>query len=146
MQTHLAELLELLADPGESSGTSQALRDRKLSPEALQALSVLLEGTVSRGRTIHPLHRLLSRGPLQSMAGYSKLSRSYSLQQLQSWLRQALTLNPFGMSTCLRSGKKLAWALQGAEGFSFVTLPTWFYLRSEGFHWVITQILDASVK
>lgn len=125
MQTHLAELLELLADPGELSGTGQALRNSKLSAEALQALSVLLEGTVSRGRTIHPLHQLLSRAPLQSMAGYSKLSGSYSLQQLQSWLSQALTLNPFGMSTCLRSGKKLAWALQGTKCFSFIiTFPT----------------------
>lgn len=114
VQTHLAELLELLADPGELSGSGQTLRDSKLSAEALQALSVLLEGTVSRGRTIHPLHRLLNRTPLQSLAGYLKLSRSYSLQQLQSWLRQSLSLNPFGMSTCLRSGKKLAWALQGA--------------------------------
>ncbi|XP_058247428.1 TBCC domain-containing protein 1 [Hemibagrus wyckioides] len=112
VQTHLAELLELLADPGELGSSRQALRDATLSTEALQALGVLLEGTVSHGHTVHPLCRLLSRAPLQSAAGYSKLSRSYSLQKLQSWLRQALTLNPFGMSTCLRSGKKLAWALQ----------------------------------
>ncbi|KAK3568916.1 hypothetical protein QTP86_019555 [Hemibagrus guttatus] len=112
VQTHLAELLELLADPGELGSSRQALRDATLSAEALQALGVLLEGTVSRGHTVHPLCRLLSRAPLQSAAGYSKLSRSYSLQKLQSWLHQALTLNPFGMSTCLRSGKKLAWALQ----------------------------------
>ncbi|GAA6086103.1 TBCC domain-containing protein 1 [Tachysurus ichikawai] len=112
VQTHLAELLELLSDPGELSSSHQVLRDGTLSSDALQALSVLLEGTVSRGRTIHPLYRLLSRAPLQSVAGYSKVSRSYSLQKLQSWLHQALTLNPFGMSTCLRSGKKLAWALQ----------------------------------
>ncbi|XP_026999454.2 TBCC domain-containing protein 1 [Tachysurus fulvidraco] len=112
VQTHLAELLELLSDPGELSSSHQVLRDGTLSSEALQALSVLLEGTVSRGRTIHPLYRLLSRAPLQAVAGYSKVSRSYSLQKLQSWLHQALTLNPFGMSTCLRSGKKLAWALQ----------------------------------
>lgn len=120
VQTHLAELLELLSDPGELSSSHQVLRDGTLSSDALQALSVLLEGTVSRGRTIHPLYRLLSRAPLQSVAGYSKVSRSYSLQKLQSWLHQALTLNPFGMSTCLRSGKKLAWALQGKKCFSFV--------------------------
>lgn len=125
MQIHLAELLELLADPDELSGSRQALRDSTLSAEAVQALSVLLEGTVSRGRTIHPLYRLLSRGPLQSMAGYSKHSRSYSLLQLQSWLRQVLTLNPFGMSTCLRSGKKLAWALQGIKCF-----PLYYFLLS----------------
>lgn len=134
MQTHLAELLELLAEPGEPSGSGRAVRDGRVSVEALEALGVLLEGTVSRGRTIHPLHRLLSRVPLQSMAGYSKLGRSYSLQQLQSWLRQTLTLNPFGMSTCLRSGKKLAWALQGAKSFSFVT----FTFMSSGRHLIYT--------
>ncbi|KAL7881282.1 hypothetical protein AOLI_G00081300 [Acnodon oligacanthus] len=112
MQTHLSELLELLVEPGELSGSGQALRDSQLSAEAVQALSLLLEGSASRGRTVHPLHRLLGRAPLQAQAGYSKISRSYSLQQLQNWLRQTLTLNPFGMSTCLRSGKKLAWALQ----------------------------------
>lgn len=112
IQIHLAELLELLADPGKPSESRQAVRDGTLSAEAMQALSMLLEGTVSLGHTIHPLHRLLTRAPLQSVAGYSKLGCSYSLQQLQSWLRQTLTLNPFGMSTCLRSGKKLAWALQ----------------------------------
>ncbi|KAI5621443.1 TBCC domain-containing protein 1 isoform 1 [Silurus asotus] len=112
VQTHLAELLELLVDPGELSSSSQTVRDSEISADALQALSMLLEGTMSNGRTIHPLHRLLSRAPLQAMAGYSKLTRSYSLLQLESWLRQVLTLNPFGMSSCLRSGKKLAWALQ----------------------------------
>ncbi|KAL6485256.1 hypothetical protein MHYP_G00073010 [Metynnis hypsauchen] len=112
IQTHLFELLELLVEPGELSGSGQALRDSQLSAEAVQALSLLLEGSASRGRTVHPFHRLLGRAPLQAQAGYSKLSHSYSLQQLQNWLRQTLTLNPFGMSTCLRSGKKLAWALQ----------------------------------
>ncbi|XP_072542725.1 TBCC domain-containing protein 1 [Salminus brasiliensis] len=112
VQTHLSEILELLSEPGELSGSGQALRDSQLPFEAVQALSLLLEGSASRGRTVHPVHRLLGRAPLQAQAGYSKLSRSYSLQQLQSWLRQTLTLNPFGMSTCLRSGKKLAWALQ----------------------------------
>ncbi|XP_066542269.1 TBCC domain-containing protein 1 [Hoplias malabaricus] len=112
VQSHLGEVLELLAEPGELSVSGQALRDSELSMEAVQALSFLLEGSVSHGRTVHSLYRLLSRTALQSQAGYSKLSRTYSLQTLQSWLRQALTLNPFGMSTCLRSGKKLAWALQ----------------------------------
>ena len=80
---------------------------------SLQGLSLLLEGSVSRGRNVHPIHKLLSRAPLQTQAGYSKLGRSFSLHPLLAWLRQALVPNPFGMSTCLRSGKKLAWAQQG---------------------------------
>ncbi|KAM6985069.1 TBCC domain-containing protein 1 [Aplochiton taeniatus] len=110
--SHLCELLELLVEPGQLSASGQALRDSQVSAEALQGLSLLLEGSASRGRTVHPIHRLLSRAPLQAQAGYSKLSRSFPLHQLLSWLRKSLTLNPFGMSACLRSGKKLAWAQQ----------------------------------
>ncbi|XP_035265975.1 TBCC domain-containing protein 1 [Anguilla anguilla] len=112
VQTHLSDLLELLVEPGQLSRSGQAVRDSQISAEAVQGLSFLLEGCVSRGRTVHPVHRLLSRAPLQAQAGYSQLSRSFSLQQLQTWLRQTLCLNPFGTSACLRSGKKLAWAHQ----------------------------------
>ncbi|XP_041936609.1 TBCC domain-containing protein 1 [Alosa sapidissima] len=112
VQSHLSELLELLLEPGQLSGSGQVLRDSQVPLEALHGLSLLLEGSMSRGRSVHPLHRLLSRPPLQAQTGYSKLSRSFGLQQLQQWLRQALTLNPFGISACLRSGKKLAWAQQ----------------------------------
>ncbi|XP_076857573.1 TBCC domain-containing protein 1 [Brachyhypopomus gauderio] len=112
VQTHLAELLELLVEPGDLGRSAQAPRDVQLPAAALQGLSLLLEGSASHGRTVHPVHRLLGRAPVQAQAGYSKLSHSYSLQRLQAWLRQALTLNPFGMSTCLRSGRKLTWALQ----------------------------------
>ncbi|KAJ8352880.1 hypothetical protein SKAU_G00243560 [Synaphobranchus kaupii] len=112
VQTHLSDLLELLVEPGQLSRSGQAVRDSQISAEALQGLSFLLEGSVSQGRTVHPIHKLLTRTPLQAEAGYSKLSRSFSLQRLQAWLRQALRLNPFGISACLRSGKKLAWAHQ----------------------------------
>ncbi|XP_064832858.1 TBCC domain-containing protein 1-like isoform X3 [Oncorhynchus masou masou] len=112
LQTHLCELLELLVEPGQLSGSGQAVKDSQVSLEALQGLSLLLEGSVSRGRNVHPIHKLLSRAPLQTQAGYSKLGRSFSLHPLLAWLRQALVPNPFGMSTCLRSGKKLAWAQQ----------------------------------
>ncbi|XP_052004818.1 TBCC domain-containing protein 1 [Xyrauchen texanus] len=112
IQTHLAEILELLVEPGQLSSSGQILRDSQLTPEAMKCLSLLLEGSVSHGRTVHPIHKLLSRAPLQTQAGFSKLSHTYSLQQFQVFLRQALCLNPFGLSTCPQSGKKLAWALQ----------------------------------
>lgn len=113
IQTHLAELLELLVEPGQLSSSGQVLRDSQLTSEAIESLSLLLEGSVSHSRTVHPIHKLLSRSALQSQAGFSKLSRSYSLQQFQGFLRQALCLNPFGISTFSQSGKKLAWAIQG---------------------------------
>lgn len=112
IQTHLCDLLELLVEPGQLSGSGQAVRDSQVSLEALPGLSLLLEGSVGQGRGVHPLHRLLSKAPFQAQAGFSKLSRSFPLHPLMSWLRQTLVLNPFGMSACLRSGKKLAWAQQ----------------------------------
>ncbi|KAJ8255239.1 hypothetical protein GJAV_G00202650 [Gymnothorax javanicus] len=112
IQTHLSDLLELLVEPGQLSRSGQVLRDSQISTEALQGLSFLLEGSVSLGRTVHPVHKLLSRAQLQAQAGYSKLTRSFSLQRLQDWLCQSLSINPFGISACLRSGKKLAWAQQ----------------------------------
>uniref|UniRef100_A0A8C1ZSU6 TBCC domain-containing protein 1 n=1 Tax=Cyprinus carpio TaxID=7962 RepID=A0A8C1ZSU6_CYPCA len=117
IQTHLAELLELLVDPGQLSNSGQVLRDSQLTSEALESLSLLLEGSVSHSRTVHPIHKLLSRLPLQSQAGFSKLSRSYSLQQFQGFLQQVLCLNPFSISTCSQSGKKLAWGTLKAKIF-----------------------------
>ncbi|XP_065107706.1 TBCC domain-containing protein 1 [Paramisgurnus dabryanus] len=112
IQTHLSELLELLLEPGQLSSSGQILRDSQLTPEALESLSLLLEGSVSPSRNVYPIHKLLSRTPLQSPAGFSKLSRTYSLQQFEGFLRQALCLNPFGITSFPQSGKKLAWALQ----------------------------------
>ncbi|XP_056610967.1 TBCC domain-containing protein 1 isoform X2 [Triplophysa dalaica] len=112
IHTHLPELLELLVEPGQLSVSGQILRDSHLTPEALESLSLLLEGSANPGRTVHPIHKLLSRAPLQAQAGFSKLNRAYSLQQLQGFLRKTLCLNPFGISICSQSGKKLAWALQ----------------------------------
>ncbi|XP_041662202.1 TBCC domain-containing protein 1 [Cheilinus undulatus] len=112
MQTHLAEILELLVEPGTQSQSGQALRDSQVSLEALRSLGLLLEGSVGQGRVVQPVHRLLTKGPLQTQAGYSFHSRSFPLHKLLSCLQNCLTLNPFGMTACLRSGKKLAWAQQ----------------------------------
>lgn len=62
---------------------------------------------------VQPVQSILSRGPIQTQAGYSEVSRSFSLHKLLSFLQQSLTLNPFGITACLHSGKKLAWAQQG---------------------------------
>ncbi|XP_071400703.1 TBCC domain-containing protein 1 isoform X1 [Centroberyx affinis] len=112
VQSHLGEMLELLVEPGQLSGSGQAIRDSQISLEAVRGLSLLLEGSGGHGRAVQPVHRLLSKGPLQAQTGYSTLSRSFPLQQLLSCLRHSLTLNPFGITACLRSGKKLAWAQQ----------------------------------
>uniref|UniRef100_A0A8C3G635 TBCC domain-containing protein 1 n=1 Tax=Cyclopterus lumpus TaxID=8103 RepID=A0A8C3G635_CYCLU len=112
VQSHLAEILELLVEPGQLSQSGQALRDCQISLEAVRSLGLLLEGSVCHGRAVQPVHRLLTKGPLQTQAGYSPLSHSFPLHQLLSCLHQSLTLNPFGITACLCSGKKLAWAQQ----------------------------------
>lgn len=112
VQSHLAEILELLVEPGQMSQSGQALRDCQISLEALRSLGLLLEGSGNQGRAVQPVHRLLTKGSLQTQAGFSSLSRSFPLHKLLSTLQNSLTLNPFGMTACLRSGKKLAWAQQ----------------------------------
>ncbi|XP_028447415.1 TBCC domain-containing protein 1 [Perca flavescens] len=112
VQSHLAEILELLVEPGQLSQSGQALRDCQISLEAVRSLGLLLEGSACHGRAVQPVHRLLTKGLLQAPSGYSALSRSFALHKLLSCLQHSLTLNPFGMTACLRSGKKLAWAQQ----------------------------------
>ncbi|XP_068507609.1 TBCC domain-containing protein 1 isoform X2 [Syngnathus scovelli] len=112
MLSHLAELLELLVEPNQLSESGMALRDCQISLAAVRSLDLLLEGWVQPDRTVQPVHKLLSKGLLQVHAGYSALSQSFPLHQLISCLQHNLTLNPFGKTSCLRSGKQLAWAQQ----------------------------------
>lgn len=86
----------------------------QVSLEAVRSLGLLLEGSAGHGKPVRPIHRLLTKAPLQTQAGYSLLSSSFTLHKLLSCLQHSLTLNPFGITACLRSGKKLAWAQQGA--------------------------------
>lgn len=80
----------------------------------MRSLDLLLEGSTNHNRTnVQPIHRLLSKEPLQSQAGYSALSCCFNLHKLLSCVQHCLTLNPFGMSACLRSGRKMAWDQQG---------------------------------
>lgn len=87
--------------------------------EAVRSLGLLLEGSACHDKAVQPVHRLLTKGPFQTQAGYSTLSRSFLLHKLLSCLQHSLTLNPFGITACLHSGKKLAWAQQGIleQGF-----------------------------
>lgn len=79
----------------------------------MRSLGLLLEGWACHGKVVQPVHRLLTKPPLQAEAGYAPSSHSFPLQQLLSCLQRRLSLNPFGITACLHSGKKLAWAQQG---------------------------------
>lgn len=113
VQSHLLEMLELLLEPEQLSASSHSTPSSLVSYEAVCALSFLIEGTVNKSRTVHPLHELALWQSCPGQNGYSKISRAFSFPKLESWLRSCLTTNPFGMTACLKSGKKLAWAQQG---------------------------------
>uniref|UniRef100_A0A8B9V2S7 TBCC domain-containing protein 1 n=1 Tax=Anas zonorhyncha TaxID=75864 RepID=A0A8B9V2S7_9AVES len=109
---HLSDMLELLLEPEQLSTSSHATSNSLVSYEAVCALSFLIEGTVEGSGTVHPLHELALWQPCQEKNGYSKSNNAFSFPKLESWLRSCLATNPFGMTACLRSGKKLAWAQQ----------------------------------
>ncbi|NXV50537.1 TBCC1 protein, partial [Uria aalge] len=112
VQSHLSDMLELLLEPEQLTASSHSTHSSLVSYEAVCALSFLIEGSVSKSRTVHPLHELALWQPCHGQNGYSKVSRAFSFPKLESWLRSCLTTNPFGMTACLKSGKKLAWAQQ----------------------------------
>lgn len=112
MQNHLSNLLELLLDPDQLTKSSHSSHYSLLSLEAAQALDFLLEGTVDKNRTVHSFINLALWHPLQTVSGYSKTSETFSLKKLQAWIKECFVVNPFGMSACIKSGRKLAWAQQ----------------------------------
>ncbi|NXD28996.1 TBCC1 protein, partial [Spelaeornis formosus] len=112
VQSHLLDMLELLLEPEQLSASSHSSCSSLMSFESVCALSFLLEGTVNNSGTVRPLHELALRQPCQRHNGYSKVSRTFSLPKLESWLRSSLTANPLAMTVCLKAGKKLAWAQQ----------------------------------
>lgn len=85
----------------------------QVSLEAVRSLGLLMEGSAGHGKPAQPIHQLLTKGPLQTQAGYSPVSHSFTMHKLLSCLQHSLILNPFGITACLRSGKKLTWAQQG---------------------------------
>ncbi|XP_066433386.1 TBCC domain-containing protein 1 [Eleutherodactylus coqui] len=112
LQNHIPYLLELLLDPEQLTRSSHSAQGSLLSLEAAHALGFLLEGTLDKHRTVHSFTDLALWPPLQTVSGYSKTSESFSLKKLQAWIKECFTVNPFGMSACIRSGRKLSWAQQ----------------------------------
>ncbi|XP_075462936.1 TBCC domain-containing protein 1 isoform X3 [Ascaphus truei] len=112
MQNHLSYLIELLLEPDQLTKSSHSSHCSLVSLEAVRAIGFLIEGTVDKNRTVHPFLDLALWEPLQIRSGYSKTSKTFSLPTLQAWIKDSLVVNPFGMSACIKSGRKLAWAQQ----------------------------------
>ncbi|XP_073414231.1 TBCC domain-containing protein 1 [Dendrobates tinctorius] len=109
---HLPYLLELLLDPDQLTKSSHSSPYSLLSLDAAHALSFLLEGTVDKNRTIHSFIDLALWHPMQTLCGYSKTSEAFSIKKLQAWIKECFVVNPFGISACIESGRKLSWAQQ----------------------------------
>ncbi|KAK2161788.1 hypothetical protein NP493_1560g00023 [Ridgeia piscesae] len=45
--------------------------------------------------------------------GSSQISRTFPIRNLQSWLHSHIRQNPFGISACITSGRRLSWPLSG---------------------------------
>ena len=53
-----------------------------------------------------------------------QISRSFSFRSLQSWLRSHISQNPFGISSCIATGRRLSWPLAGnSQGLMFCYRP-----------------------
>ncbi|XP_073503929.1 TBCC domain-containing protein 1 isoform X2 [Phyllobates terribilis] len=112
MQNHIPYLLELLLDPDQLTKSSHSSPYGLLSLDAARALSFLLEGTVDKNRTVHSFIDLALWHPMQTLCGYSKTSQTFSIKKLQAWIKECFVVNPFGISACIKSGRKLSWAHQ----------------------------------
>ncbi|KAM4049554.1 TBCC domain-containing protein 1 [Anomaloglossus baeobatrachus] len=112
LQSHIPCLLELLLDPEQLTASSHSGPCSLLSLEAARALGFLLEGTVDKNRSIHSFIDLATWPPMQAVSGYSKTSDTFAIKKLQAWIKECFVLNPFGISACIKSGRKLPWAQQ----------------------------------
>ncbi|XP_048583098.1 TBCC domain-containing protein 1 [Nematostella vectensis] len=100
---HLNEILELLMEP-DSGGGDSAVTESHLTLEAVDALGFLFIGTTD-GKKIQQLQDLSRLQSEVNRSGYSKLCRSFSFRQFQTWLRSTLQINPYGVSEVLSQGK-----------------------------------------
>lgn len=112
VQNNIHEILELLVEP-ENYASSQG--DVTLSLEAVEALGYLIAGSVDRCKTLLPLQDIATLQTVQHRSGFSKLMKSFSLRLLQSWIKDSLVQNPFGISACIASGRRLSWPMAGDE-------------------------------
>lgn len=99
--THLEDILETLSSELKSNG------EAVVPSEAVAALGFLLEGSVDDNKSVSSLLELVNLHSGQ--CGYSAADKTYRVNSLVNWLRTKLGTNPFGISSCLMSGRRLSW-------------------------------------
>ncbi|WAR03335.1 TBCC1-like protein [Mya arenaria] len=93
----------------DTYGTTQG--DLSLTLGAVDALGFVIAGSIDRCKTLQPLLDIAMLQTVQHKSGYSKLMRSFSLRLLQNWIKDSLVQNPFGISACIASGRRLSWPM-----------------------------------
>lgn len=112
LQNNLHEVLDLLIEH-DSYGTTNG--DLSLTVQAVEALGFIIAGSVDRCKSLLPLQDIAMLQTVQHNSGYSKLMKSFSLRPFQNWIKDCLVQNPFGISACIASGRRLSWPMGGEE-------------------------------
>ncbi|KAL3857180.1 hypothetical protein ACJMK2_011872 [Sinanodonta woodiana] len=112
VHNNLHEILDLLVEPDNDSGYPG---DVGLSHLAVEALGFLLAGSMDRCKTLMPLQDIATLQTLQHRSGYSKMKKTFSVRLFQTWIKDCLVQNPFGISACIASGRRLSWPMAGQD-------------------------------
>ncbi|BHF73602.1 TBCC domain-containing protein 1 [Sparganum proliferum] len=110
---NLLELLDLISEPEEFVVGS---KEHLLSVDAVEALSVVLEGTMDQMNSIRPLKELILDPSVLPKTDYNSSTRTFGIRSLHSWIRSCLIQNPFTVESCILRGTRLQWTLPGASG------------------------------
>ncbi|KAJ8312307.1 hypothetical protein KUTeg_009680, partial [Tegillarca granosa] len=113
VQNHIHEILELLVEPENYVRSNPG--DSAITLSGLESLGFLVAGTVDKCRSLLPLQDIAMLQTIQHRSGYSKLTKSFSLRLVQTWIKDSIVQNPFGISACIASGRRLSWPMSGED-------------------------------
>ncbi|XP_056020202.1 TBCC domain-containing protein 1-like isoform X2 [Ostrea edulis] len=113
IQHNIQEILELLVEPENYSQTHPG--ESALTVEAVEAMGFLIAGSVDKCRSLVPLHDIAILQTVQHKSGFSKITRTFNLRKLSTWLKDCMVQNPFGISSCIANGRRLSWPMAGED-------------------------------
>lgn len=89
LKGHLSDLLQLVAETDAAPG------EQVVGVEGAKALEFLVSASPDKKR-VCPLTELAAQPSEAAASGFSKVSQTFALPSLESWLRVGLSLSPFG--------------------------------------------------
>ncbi|XP_077995708.1 TBCC domain-containing protein 1-like [Glandiceps talaboti] len=108
---NLTDILQLLVEADSYISPNDML----ISIPAVEALGFLIAACTDRTRSLKQLIDIALMQHVQSKSGFSKISQMFSFRTFGSWLRSSLSSNPFGLSACITSGRRLSWPTSGGD-------------------------------